>query len=109
MARFCTKCGASINNDEATICLSCGCSVPYKRGKNEEEVDALAIFSVVSSFLFPFINLIISALAIYSFKGKNKKSYDLSKISMIISIVVDLLYVFGFVFFALLIIYIVNQ
>lgn len=108
MSKFCTKCGASIKNDEATVCLTCGCAVSSKGINTVEEFDSLAIFSMVSSFLFPFINLIISSLAMYTFKDTNKKSYDLSKLSMIISIVVDLLYVLGAISLILFVIYLIN-
>lgn len=60
---FCSKCGKEIN-DEAVVCVHCGCAVA--RGRHES--GALAILSIVFAFVFPFIGYVLGLIGIARYR-----------------------------------------
>ena len=70
---FCQKCGKEIN-DEAVICVHCGCAVSGKKvvEKTDSSTSNKAILAVLS-FLIPLVGIIYGAIN-YK-KDPNAKSY----------------------------------
>lgn len=68
---FCSKCGKEIN-DDAVVCVNCGCSVlKDKNNFNEEENEsaskssvALGIIGIICAFLIAIVGHICSIISI---------------------------------------------
>lgn len=59
---FCRKCGAEIN-DEAVVCIKCGCSVEEKKPERPTEVDEpKTSIGVVLGLFLGLIGLLIGSL-----------------------------------------------
>jgi hypothetical protein len=55
---FCSKCGKEVN-DEAVVCVHCGCAIGNKKASAATEGDAPNTGFAVLGFLFPLIGLIL--------------------------------------------------
>ena len=58
MAKYCTKCGSLIN-DEAQICVHCGCSVRSSNSNDSNSKSWWWLGFLTSLFLTPIIGLIL--------------------------------------------------
>lgn len=79
---FCPKCGKEIN-DEAVVCIGCGCSVkstqsattaPTSTHKPVPESSSTANCALLFAFLIPIVGLIIGIVGVCKYKTPSYKS-----------------------------------
>lgn len=56
---YCTKCGTEIVNDEAVVCIKCGCSIEQKLEKSIEVDEPKTGIGVVFGLFLGLIGLLI--------------------------------------------------
>ena len=55
---FCDKCGKEVN-DEAVVCIHCGCSLKVEATSNPQNSEGAGCFLSGLSFLIPLLGLIL--------------------------------------------------
>lgn len=87
--KFCQTCGSEVNED-AVVCLSCGCSVSNKSVGSTEEKNNIAIAAIILAFLIPVLGLILGGVALFNSVKKNAPLKGLAIASIVVSILVML-------------------
>lgn len=89
---FCQKCGKEIN-DDAVVCVGCGCSVQQKSSvsdnqstKEAKESNSTANCALLFAFLLPIVGIIMGIIGVCKYKTPKYKQRCITAI--IVSIVV---------------------
>ena len=88
---FCPKCGKEIN-DEAVICIGCGCSVNSAKSANNTESsettkptpesNGMANCALLCAFLIPILGLILGIVGVCKYKTQSNKGKCLAAIGV---------------------------
>lgn len=96
---FCSKCGKEIN-DEAVVCIHCGCAVNNTANKTANQVDQIeqpnvgvGVMLMIVSFLIPIVGVILGIV----FLCQRKTKFGTACLS--IAVGAWIIYVMIFVFF----------
>jgi len=91
---FCTKCGAEIN-DEAVVCIKCGCAVKDIKRKR---MSGLAVLSFIFSFLLGPVAIILGIIALNKISNKlnSVKGKGLAITGIVIGAITSILFCIGF-------------
>ena len=92
---FCSKCGKEIN-DEAVVCVHCGCAVENKTANTALAGDAPNTGYAVLGFFIPVVGLILYLMNINTYPLRAKSAGKGALISVILSVVFYVLYVVVF-------------
>ena len=88
---FCSKCGKEIN-DEAVVCVHCGCPVQSKAAPAAAAGDAPNTGYAVLGFFIPIVGLILYLMNKDTYPLKAASAGKGALVSVIISVVVYILY-----------------
>ena len=88
---YCSKCGKEIN-DEAVICVHCGCAVENKMNTKANEADAPSTAWAVLGFFIPLVGLILYLLNKDKMPLKARSAGKGALIGFIVSIVFVIVY-----------------
>ena len=93
--RFCSRCGKQIN-EEAAICIYCGCAVEGSYGSRGEERSGLSTCAVVFSILVPIVGFVLGIIGACIYRDKGLKAKCVTAIILSICIPI-IIYVIVFV------------
>ena len=93
---FCKKCGKDVN-DEAVVCVHCGCSLKEEFSSSPQSTEGAGCFLSGLSFLFPLLGLIL--YFVWN-ESKPQASKDAGKAALWGVIIGIVLWVISMVFFA---------
>lgn len=88
---FCTKCGKEIN-DQAVVCVHCGCAVENNKSPAVSSNDAPNTGFAIIGFLFPLVGLILYLINKDTAPQKAKSAGKGALIGFCVSIVVSIIY-----------------
>ena len=96
---FCSKCGKEVN-DEAVVCVHCGCAIENKKALATSSKDASNIGFAVLGFFIPLVGLILYLINKDTEPQKAKSAGKGALIGFCVSLVSSIVY--GVVFGALM-------
>ena len=88
--KYCNHCGAEIE-DEAVVCVKCGCKVAQNNKELENPKEATAVYGVLG-FLIPVVGLILFLIWRNDYPRRSKTAGIAALISFILSFVVGIVY-----------------
>lgn len=88
---FCSKCGKEIN-DDAVICIHCGCSVNNRSSVVKNDADAPSTGFAVLGFLIPIVGLILYLVNKDTYPQKAKSAGKGALIGFCVSLVFSIIY-----------------
>ena len=88
---FCSKCGKQVN-DEAVICVHCGCAINNKKASVTDTNDAPNTGFAVLGFLIPLVGLILYLINKDTAPLKAKSAGKGALIGFCVSLVFSIIY-----------------
>lgn len=88
---FCSKCGKEIN-DDAVVCVHCGCAVENKKVSVTNQADASSTGIAILSFFIPLAGLILYFVYKDTAPLKAKSARNGALIGICVSIVFAIIY-----------------
>lgn len=88
---FCTKCGKEIN-DEAVVCVHCGCAIESKKAVVNNSIDAPNTGWAVLGFFIPLVGLILYLVNKDTAPLKAKSAGKGALIGFCVSLVFSIIY-----------------
>ena len=88
---FCSKCGKEVN-DEAVVCIHCGCAIENKKSSLTDSNDAPNIGFAVLGFFIPLVGLILYLINKDTAPLKAKSAGKGALIGFCVSLVFSMIY-----------------
>ncbi len=94
---YCHKCGKEID-DDAVVCVHCGCAVPSAANSGAASDDASSAAFAVLSFFFPLVGLILFLVWKDTYPKRAKSAGKGALIGVIVNVVFSVIVgVFSFI------------
>ena len=88
---FCSKCGKEVN-DEAVVCIHCGCAIENKKASTANSNDAPSTGLALLGFFIPLVGLILYLINKDTAPLKAKSAGKGALIGFCVSLVLSILY-----------------